>query len=437
MKIALSLLRASAACIGLAIPSMLSGQQQSRVAATVNPDVSEASPVESIVAHPPAAQNPNPLTERWLDLDTLSYSIRYRSTKNWHGRDLFDFGQDRYIADGRFKFDEAGKYSINFHASSGRYFNWAYADLIGGQYQDNVVAARAYKTPAESAALKLALSLDPNGATYKKGIPSRGGYFYPRQLYFSASPVKQLTLEFGSLPIEHGQNSEITSFDDDGYISGERVRVRDPKHLFFDQIAGTWAYLGSPLTPNFFARGGHLAKSSYSQYLVEKKVGKYATASTDFTVANNTYTMREAVNLKVPAAKVIDGARVELYQRPNKVAISGIDFAGGSGFAVSANKLILKRLDFMGGYSSVDNCYAVYGGSIYLATVGFAWNGDAYESGRRGFARANLKLVNGITAFGFYTHTVAAPTIGHNLQGLNAGLNFDLKASVNQMKRIF
>jgi hypothetical protein len=398
--------------------------------------VSEASTATAVVAKAaPAAEEP--LTGRWLDLKSLSYSGRYRSTTNWHGRHLFEFGQQRYVAAGRIKLDRPGRYSVNFHASSGRYFNWSYADLVGGQYKDSVVAARAYKTPKETADLKNAVLLDPNGATYSAGIPSRGGYFSPRQLYFSATPVDQVTVEFGSLAIEHGQNTEITSFDDDGYIAGERVRIHDPKHLFFDQIAGTWAYLGSPLTPNFFSRGGDLGKSNYAQYLVEKKIGRFVMASTDFTLANNTHTMREGVAFKLPGAKVIDAARLELYQRTNSVNISGSNFANGSGFAASAHKLLFKRLNFEGGYASIDERYAVYGGSIYLAVVGFAWNSDSYETGKRVFTKADLKLGKGVTAFGFYTHNVAPLTIGHNQEGLNAGINIDLKTIANTGKRIF
>ncbi len=48
-----------------------------------------------------------------------------------------------------------------------------------------------------------------------------------------------------------------------------------------------------------------------------------------------------------------------------------------------------------------------------------------------------MKLAPGVTAFGFYTHTVAAPNIGHNLQGLNGGINFDAKTLLNKTRKIF
>jgi hypothetical protein len=390
----------------------------------------------AVVASTSSAQEPA-LTARWLDLKALDYSARYRATKNWHGRDLFDFGQEKYVADGLLKLDANAKYTIHFHASTGRYFNWSYADLIGGQYKDSVVAARAFKTPAETAALKIAVALDPNGAVYSAGIPSRGGYFFPRQLFFSATPLKQFTFEFGSLAIEHGQNTEITSFDDDGYISGERVRLHDPSHLFFSEIDATWAYLGSPLTPNFFSRGTDLGKSNYQQYLVQKNFPKHIVASTDFTLTNGTQTFREGIFVKLPGAVIVDSVKLELYQRLKSVAISGISFAGGSGYSIHARKLIFKKLESEAGYADIDERYSVYGGSIYLATVGFAWNGDAYETGKRAYVKSSLKLAPGVSAFGFYTHTVVAPTIGHNLQGLNAGIDFDFKTLIDKTKRVF
>lgn len=434
MKFFTSHLWRAAAVAAAIVPAPMLLAQQSFVtaAATTVAEPASASAAASFPAAPSTSQS-----ERWIDLDTLSYSGRYRNTVNDDGRRLFEFGQQRYMAAGRIKADRAGRYFVGFHASSGRYFNWSYTDLIGGQYKDSVVAARSYKTAAEKAALAYALPLDPNGATYKAGIPSRGGYFTPRQLYFSATPVDQLTVEFGSLYIEHGQNTEITSFDDDGYISGERVRLHDPKHFYFDQIAVTSAYLGSPLTPDFIARGADLKRGNYSQYLIEKKLPKRIVASADYTLLNHTHTFREAASIKLRENPVIDGARFELYQRTDDVKLAGKTFTAGSGFAVSAHHTFFKKAGFEGGYATVDERYSIYSGSIYLSIVGFAWNGDAYETGKRGFAKLDCKLGEGVSLFGFYTHAVTPITIGHNEQGFNAGLNFDVKSLLSKKTNLF
>jgi hypothetical protein len=85
----------------------------------------------------------------------------------------------------------------------------------------------------------------------------------------------------------------------------------------------------------------------------------------------------------------------------------------------------------------VDDQYAIDGGSIYLATVGFAWNGDNYETGKRMFGKAEVKLPRGVTAFGFFTHAVTPITIGHNQQGWTSGITVDLKAIANSGPKIF
>ena len=451
----------AAACAAIALPLGLQGQPLSLISAvdTVSFPVyssssTDASPllqteshgtalmpvaVSVVVAAPPASKPsaPRPLTARWLDLGTLSYSVRYRDNVNSHGRRLFEFGQERYIADGRFKFDEPGNYFIGFHMSTGRYFNWAFADTIGGQYKDSVVAARAYKTPAEKAALSYALARDPNAKVDRAGLPSRGGYFTPRLLFISATPVTPLTLEFGSLSVERGQNSEITSFDEDGYIAGERVRLRDPGHLFFDQLVATSAFLGSDLAPDFFKRGSDLQHANYTQYLAEKKFAGHFAASVDFTQVNHTRTMREAATYKLLNRRFIDAARVELYQRPTTVQLAGKSFASGNGFAVSTHQTFYSKLGFEGGFASVDDNYAIYSGSIYLATVAFAWNADSFGNGTRGFARSEVKLGHGVTAFGFYTHTLETLKIGQNQQGLTGGMTLDVKEMINRERSIF
>ena len=58
--------------------------------------------------------------------------MRYRGVDDSNGAHEFEQGQQRSIVDGKFKFDARGRYGIVFHASTGKYFNWAYADIAGG-----------------------------------------------------------------------------------------------------------------------------------------------------------------------------------------------------------------------------------------------------------------------------------------------------------------
>ena len=363
---------------------------------------------EPIAGQPLSASN-NAVSEgllsRWLDINTFSASLRYRSTENSGGFHTFDFGQHRELLEGRFKFDKEGKYSLNFHGSSGRYFNWAYADAIDGQFTDGVPHAGKYRPFTETLLIIQALKADPT-SPYPTGIASRGAYFYFRQFYLSASPIKHVAFQYGGLGIEHGENTEATSFDDDGYISGARVRLTDPDHVFFNEIDGTWANLAHALTPNFFARGDDLGQVNYQQYMVRKKFGRFS-ASADFTSLRKSSTMREAVKIKVPELHIIDTARLELYQRTNLVSYYGLKYAAGSGFAFTGSKTIDKRLTLEGGYDHIDKYYGVYTGDPFLIAVGFSWNGDSFMVGSKAFARGKLKVAPGVSLFGFFSHEVS------------------------------
>ena len=47
---------------------------------------------------------------RWIDLKALSFSMRYRNASDSDGYQLYNYGQQRGLVDGRFKLDEEGKY---------------------------------------------------------------------------------------------------------------------------------------------------------------------------------------------------------------------------------------------------------------------------------------------------------------------------------------
>ena len=116
--------------------------------------------------------------ERWLSLGSFNYGARYRSTFDLNGARSFDQGQERLVAGGTFKFDENGKYGVGFHLSSGRYFNWAYSDFIGGGQHTFVSNTFARMTPFEQ--YIFTISPEPKGF-YNSG----GAELYLRQLFLS------------------------------------------------------------------------------------------------------------------------------------------------------------------------------------------------------------------------------------------------------------
>jgi len=415
-----------------ALPGVASDANSDGIAAPAVKDAVVA------VAQPAASQD-RPLLHRWLDIDTFSHAERYRNAAESTGWHLFEDGQQRSILAGRVKLDNQARYTVNFRASSGTYFNWAFADYAGDGIttRGKEAAAFARYSPTELIGVLGALAADPVDFASFEASHSTGWSFYLRELYLSASPIKQVTVEFGSLGIERGVSTEITTFDDDGYISGERVRIRDPKHLFFDQVGFTSAFFGDIYTPNLFDRGSSFKTSNYRQFFLDKRLGKRIATSGEYTWQNGTDTLREAASVAIPEVKVVDKVRVELYQRVNVITFDGISPAAGSGFAVAAEKGF-KSLKGDAGYASVDTNYAgTYVANRLGVATAFALNGDAYGVGNRVFAHASYKINPVVTAFGFYTHAIGPRVLNLNQQGLNAGLIFDLKALVNSKKLIF
>jgi len=374
--------------------------------------------------------------ERWVDVKNLEFSMRYRSTADANGYHFFDFGQQRSLVDGRFKFDPKGNYTVNVHASSGKYFNWAYSDVWGGSFGDRATASLAFLTPAEAAAAGAAIATDPFFWVIQAHLGSRGWGMSVRQLYGSATPIKQLTAEFGGLGIERGVNTEMTSYDDDGYMTGERIRFHDPKHVFFDQIAVTYGYLGDIYSPSIFDRGDRLKQSNYHQFLLEKKFARRVDASADYTWHLGTDTLREAVSANVPESRVIDPARVEAYQRVNDIALQGETFASGSGFGVTAEKKLLGKVKIEGGFASVDKNYPVYTGSRFMVAVGHPINGDQYAIGNRFFTRANFDVTPSFRIFGSYTHAVDTSFYTLNKEGYTGGGNYEFSNLFHKEKAV-
>ncbi len=263
-----------------------------------------------------AASTPGPkpvdksksLTGRWLDLTTFTHSERYRNQYGNDGYHYFENGQQRSVIAGKIKLDADGGYSIGFRASSGRTFNWAYADYAGCGFtcrlNNPAEIASYYNNPAVASAA----AADPAGIAFIENINSTGWEFYLRELYASVKPVQHLTLQFGSFAIEKGFSTEITSFDEDGYVAGERAILEDPKHLFFDQITLTSAYFGYFDQPNLFERGPGFSKSNYRQVVGKKQLTRRVGISGEYNwISNNvrTRTTREAIVVKVPESRVL------------------------------------------------------------------------------------------------------------------------------------
>jgi hypothetical protein len=409
-----------------------------------SPTASSAAPATTLIR--PATSAPalpaweNGL-DRWLDLDTFNYSARYRSTFDANGARAFDQGQERLIADGKFKFDQQGRYGIGFHVSSGRYFNWSYADFIGGGQHQFIQNTEAKMTPYQEYVMNL---VPPEAGFYN----SRGGELYFRQAFIALEPIRGIQFQGGGLGINHGVNTEATSYDDDGYISGERLSIKRPDKIWLSEVSYTRAFLGEFYTPNFFARAEDLSKENYWQILGRKDFGKRLAFSADYTQSSpksmvpfptapfTLNYMREGILADVHESKVLDKVRFEAYQRINATQLAPTTpIAAGKGYAITLTRSFKNRLSLDAGIADIDMFYVTnMGMNLQAMELGLTVNGDQYGVGRRYFVRPTVPLTSYISLVGNYSHLFDCSRMSDgnpidvwNAQYLTAGFVFDAK----------
>jgi len=339
--------------------------------APVQPEPAEvaapAAPVESVAPAPGASQTPvqAPVTpsapgvkaavppvrddyRRWLEVQTLAASSRYRFVDNSQGVVVNNQMQHSESVKARVKLDAAGHYAISFGLASGSSFTGGWNNAGVGTPNDLFTRV------------------------------------YLKQLFFSAVPAAGIELQYGGITIARGENTEITSYDNDNFIVGERVTIKRPKALYFDEITATRAYLGDLTTPSILDRYQRLDETNYQQVLVAKKLGKRASASFDYTTTAGISTVRSGFTIKTAETRVVDLARVEAYRRLDDPA---------TGYAVYAERALAKRVTAGGGWADID---VAYGGL----------NADRFNKGRRLFVNGTVTVVPELSVQMFYQHAL-------------------------------
>ena len=289
--------------------------------------------------------------KRWFEFDDLTINARYRYSRNAFGNTVSNQLQWRFTGKARFKFDRKGKYSV-----------------VAGLYTGN--------------------SFTGGWNTTGWGTGSRQTNLYLKQLYFDAKPVKAVEIQFGGIGINNGENTEATGYDNDAYITGERVIIRHPKKLYFDEISLTNAHIGDFNRPSVFRRFDNLAKSNYHQFLVRKQASKRIGFSADYTFDNGSDTFRQAVKIKTPETRIADFILFENYQR--------FDGPGRYGFNVFGERKIGKKLTLDLGFAHID---------------GRLLNGDRYPQGNLIHANASYKFSPEFSFTAFAIHGVG-PMLG-------------------------
>jgi hypothetical protein len=305
-------------------------------------------------AHPPVNSGPHPLA-RWLEAQAFTVSARYRYVEDALDRTRQNQMQAQEQIRARFKFDEAGRYSVHAGLSTGNAFSSGWNST----------------------------GIGTGNGTAK---------IYLKQLFAAAEPWKGIELQYGSLYPARGLSTEITSYDNDGYLTAGRVSVRRPREAFFDDITVSVGYLGYLNTPFVFDRTGAFSRQNYWQLFASKQIAAALTLSTDYSVIEDDGVLRQAARWRInqPILDVVMGEY-------------GVRLDGGShqtAFAFSGEKTI-AHVTVQAGYANVDPVFAQL-------------NGDRYGRGDRIFTIGSIPLPLDLSASWFVQKEISPPVTSTN-----------------------
>jgi hypothetical protein len=317
-----------------------------------------------------------PTAARRFEPQTITLSSRYRFVENSAGDVTANQVQFKDVFRARLNVDRHRRFSINVGAGSGSSFT---------------------------------SSWDATGI----GSGSPSADMYVKQLYASAAPVHGVELQAGGLYINHGENTEITSYDDDGYVMGERVTLRRPSMAYFDEVSFTRAALGSLEMPGVIRRLKLFGHQNYWQAQVVKHVSHLVSASADFTGVSGAETLRAAVALHLPKGAPVSAVRIEQYRR--------ITNEPASGFAVIAERLVTAHARVQAGYATIDPSYG-------------GLNGDRIQRGRRIFGTATIPLTPTVNVQLFATRAFGNDFTVTNRTRFDAVVTYDVLAAVRRRR---
>ena len=285
---------------------------------------------------------------RWLDVQTGTLSVRHRAVSNsadvWTANQLQYAGQIR----ARVKADRGARLTLNVLYATGNNF-------IGSWNNTGI------------------------------GTGDFAGAWALKHLFIAWVPAAGVELGYGSLGLARGAGTEITTYDNDAFMPGERVTLRRPKDLFFHEITATRGYIGDLSTASVLDRFDRVTGGrNYYQLLVSKTAGA-VTMSGDYSRLSGVPWVRVAASVKTPALGVIDTVRIETYAR------FGDDDARG--FSVFGENAIGSRVTAGAGYADVDPRYP-------------AINADRFMRGKRLYVSGSATLTRELTAQLFATAAV-------------------------------
>jgi hypothetical protein len=320
----------------------------------------------------PGEDGPHPLG-RWLDAETFALSARYDYIQDARDRTLQNRMQTQAQIHTAFKVDAAGRYRVHAGLTTGNNFSsgWNATGIGTGEG-----SAKIYLT----------------------------------QLFVAAEPWNGIELHYGSLYPTRGQSTEITTYDNDSYVTAGRVNVRRPRELFFDEIIVSVGYVGYLDRAFVFDRTGAFSQQNYWRVLASKQVVAGLTVSTDYSVIDDDGMLHQGATWRVDLPWV-DTVRGEY----------GVRLRGGShqtAFAFSGQKQI-AAVTVQAGYANVDPIFGVL-------------NGDPFGAGDRVFIDGSVALPLDLTATWFVQKEISPPVTSTNDLRVDLGLRWNV---LNTLKR--
>src|SRR5215467_8121673 len=245
---------------------------------------------------------------RWLDLKAASVGTQYVFAKNGVGAITANQQQYQVAVRGRFKLDAKGRFGINAGLYTG-------ANFIAGFNNTGLGLGKAQSNS------------------------------YLKHLYLNALPLDGVEVQYGSLDIWHDESTDITGYSYNGYVVGERLSIKRPRELFFDEISVAYGYVGDLNSPSAIGRLHRLGQSNFHRFMLKKSIGERAWVSTDYAFQSGMETWREAIRIRTTEWRVLDTFHAEVYE------VSRIH--PGYGFAAYGEKAVLSRFIVGGGYADI------------------------------------------------------------------------------------
>lgn len=312
----------------------------------------------------PSASTPGKL-HRWLELQAVSIGTQYIFAKNG-GTTTANQQQYQVAVRGRFKLDSKERFSINTGLYTGTNFR-------AGSNNTGV------------------------------GIGTAQSNLYLKHLYLSARPLDGVEFQYGGLNIWHDESTDITGYAYDGYITGERISIKRPRELFFDDVSIGYGYVGDLKMPNVASRLHRLTQSNFHRFILRKNIGERAWTSVDYSFQSGVQTWREAIRIYVPELHAIDAFHAEFYQIPGAHS--------GYGLAAYGQKTLLPKFVVGGGYADIDRSML---------------NSDRYGSGKRLFLTTEVPINEAFSILMFATQATTHAVTNAPQQRFDIGLHYNL-----------